>query len=466
MSREDKHASVRRVLWTVLVANLLITVVKIVLGLFSGALAVVADGFHSLVDSSSNLVGLAAVGLAQRPADEDHAYGHQRYETLGALAIGALLLAAAWEIGRAILERLAGDPAPDVSTLTLVIMALTLPVNLLVVVMERRAGQRLNSAILLADAQHTQTDLYVTVSVLFSLIGVWLGLPWLDVVVASGVVILILRAAFGLLRDTTRSLSDAIVADPGKVEQIARTVPGVRFVHNVRSRGTPDAGFVDLHVKVDPSMNTGQAHAVASEVERRIKDELDHIVDALVHIEPTRLQESTRWERMAYDIRQITDAMGLGYHDLHIHADMDGELSLELHLEMPVDISLGEAHQLADQFEERFGARWPQIQHIISHLEPLPEKVLLPSEERDSSYNERIRDVLQQVVEEANILEIKSFQSKGHLSAAIKLRLPAGLSLIEAHARSEKLETMLLDRIEELDRVTLHIEPEQSSVSP
>ena len=202
-------------------------------------------------------------------------------------------------------------------------MALTLPVNLLIVIIERRAGKRLNSAILLADAQHTQTDLYVTVSVLVSLLGVWLGLPWLDVVVAAGVVALILRAAFGLLRDTTRSLSDAIVAEPQRVEEIAKGVPGVRFVHNVRSRGTPDAGFVDLHVKVDRSMSTGQAHALASEVERRIEHELDNIVDALVHIEPAQLQESTRWERMAYDIRQITDAMRLGYHDLHIHADAD-----------------------------------------------------------------------------------------------------------------------------------------------
>jgi cation diffusion facilitator family transporter len=285
-TRQAHYEGVRRVLWRVLAANLAVTILKIILGIATGALAVVADGFHSLVDTSSNLIGLAAIRLADRPADRRYPYGYQRYETIGALAIGIMLLAAAWEIGGAIISRLSDGAAPQLDLVTLVLFALTFPVNLALVVLETRAGRRLNSEILLADAKHTQTDLFVTLSVLFSLVGVWLGLPWLDTVVASVVVLLILRASFQILRNTASWLTDAGFVDPDQVEVIASGVPGVLYVHRVRSRGTPDTGFIDLHVKVHPGMSTAQAHAIASEVENQIKTELTGVAEVLVHIEP------------------------------------------------------------------------------------------------------------------------------------------------------------------------------------
>jgi cation diffusion facilitator family transporter len=199
-NRDQQYKSVRRILWGILAANLTITIVKITLGIVTGALVIVADGFHSLVDSSSNLIGLTAIRMAARPADKRYPYGYQRYETLGALAIGGLLLAVAWEIVQSVIDRLIHGAQPEINWVTFGLMALTFPINFGIVIFETRAGKRLNSDILLADATHTRTDLYVTGSVIASLVGIWLGWNWLDLVVATGVVGLIVRASIGLSR--------------------------------------------------------------------------------------------------------------------------------------------------------------------------------------------------------------------------------------------------------------------------
>ncbi|MBI3159159.1 MAG: cation-efflux pump [Chloroflexi bacterium] len=452
-------ASIRRVLWAVLAANLAVTALKIVLGLISGALAVVADGFHSLVDSSSNLIGLAAIRLADRPADVRHPYGYQRYETLGALAIGGLLLAAAYEIGRAILERLLNGSAPMVTPLTVGLMLLTLPVNALVAWMETRAGKRLGSEILLADARHTTTDLYVTAGVLVSLAGVWMGWRWLDALVAAAVVALILRAAFHILRTASSALTDEAALDPQAVEAIAYASPGVRYVHRIRSRQAAGSAFVDLHVKVDPAMSTAQAHAVASEVERRLKTDLENVSDALVHIEPAAQERLTNWERMATDLRQIADGLGLGLHDLHIHTDLGGHYSIELHLEIGGAVSLGEAHSLADEFENRVHARWPEAEDILTHLEPIPAQVLPPGEAAGKESEAAVRAVLLRHVRAGQIGGLRVMAIDGHLQAAVTLLFPEATLLAEAHAAAERIETDLLASELDLARVTVHAEP-------
>ncbi|MBN1667820.1 MAG: cation diffusion facilitator family transporter [Anaerolineales bacterium] len=458
VDKTNNYAAVRRVLLAVLVANLAITAIKIVLGLVTGALAVVADGFHSLVDSSSNLIGLAAIRLASRPADEKHPYGYQRYETLGALAIGGLLLAAAWEIVQAVIERFGSGSQPDLSWLTIGLVALTFPVNLMVVILETRAGKRLKSEILLADATHTRTDLYVTASVLASLVGVWLGWPWLDQIVALGVVVMILRAAFHILRKAAGWLADNVGVDPAEIDAIAHSVPGVRYVHRVRSRGTADTIFADLHVKVDPWMSTSQAHAVASEVERRLKKEVPIIKEALVHIEPAQLDRPGEYERIAIGLRQIADSMGLGTHDLHVHAEQD-HLVIELHLEMPADLTLLQADQLADEFEQRACAFWPQASRVVVHMEPLRNDLLVTEQVRDTAFEELLaaRVVAHEGV--IQVIEVLALQVDGHKNVIVRPSMAPEVALSIAHARAEEIERDLLLHFNDIHRVTVHVEP-------
>lgn len=455
----DRYRKVKQVLIAVLLANLAVTFIKIITGMVTGALAVVADGFHSLVDSSSNLIGLAAINLARRPADQRHPYGYRRYETLGALAIGGMLLLAAFEIAKAILERILHATTPDISPLLFWLVMLTFPVNLVVVILEKRAGNQLGSEILLADARHTQADLYVTASVLLSLIGVRLGWLWLDILVAAIVVIMILRASFAILRDTSRWLTDSIVIDADLVEEIAYRTPGVRYVHHIRSRGTPDSAFVDLHVKVDPGMSTSQAHAIANEIERRLVEQIEGVTDALVHIEPATNYRPTPWERLNIDLRSIADGLALGLHDLHIHSNHDGDLTIELHLEMNEHLSLLDAHQIADEFEAQVQKRWPQVGQILTHLEPVPKQVLLPGDQPDPKYEKQIRQILASHIPDAQIKQLDLLHSSSRTNAAIIITMPHNTSLAEAHTISEKIETDLLKQITGLDRVTVHVEP-------
>ncbi len=458
---KQHYKSVRRVLLGVLFANLLVTILKITLGLLTGALGVVADGFHSLVDSSSNLIGLAAVQLASRPADERHPYGYRRYETLGSLAIGGLLLAAAWEILRAILERIQGGAPPHLTPLTVGLVALTFPINLGVVVLESRLGRKLNSQILLADAEHTKTDLFVTFSVLVSLLGIWLGWHWLDVPVALAVVALILRAAWEILRDASGWLTDAVILDTAAIEEIVMKVPGVWYVHRVRSRGTPAAVFVDLHVKVYPGMSTQQAHTVASQVEQELQEAFENVVEVLVHVEPGRpdLEQPDDWQRIAYDLRQIADSLSVGMHDLHVHLNEVGGYDVELHLELPPDASLQQAHEMADAFERRACMRWANIRSIVTHLEPLPDTVLKVSEPVIAPESDEVRAFAASQVPVAEVRQVFVRPIAGHVSAAIHLALPNDFSLQEAHSLAEMLERALLVHFSRLNRVTVHVEP-------
>jgi cation diffusion facilitator family transporter len=462
VSREDQYLAVRRILWGVLVANILITIIKISLGIITGALAIVSDGFHSLVDSSSNLIGLAAIRWAARPADDSHPYGYQRYETLGALAIGGLLLVAAWEIVQSIIERIINGSSPEISWVTFGLMVLTFPVNVGIVIFETRAGKRLKSDILLADATHTKTDLFVTGSVIASIIGIWLGWGWLDLVVASLVVVLILRASIGILRDSAGTLADTAGVDPDQVEKLAYEVPGVVYIHNIRSRGKSDSVFVDLHVKVNPAMSTSQAHALATEVENRLRNGMDNVADAVVHIEPARFEETSQWERISNGLRQIADSMGLGFHDLHVHVNRKGDHEIELDLEIKGDKTLVEAHQLADEYELRIQQYWPPASRVITHLEPISDIVKVPQEKTDENLRIRVETYLRSEINSARILEVQTLNIDNHNRIILTLAMPDDMSLIESHSQVEKIKRDALMHFPEVSRVVVHVEPSRT----
>ena len=166
MQTSDTRQQVRRVLIITLILNALVALSKIAIGLWSGALAISADGFHSLVDGLSNVAALIANRIADQPPDEGHPYGHRRFETIAALGIGAFLLVTAWEIISSALERLGGsDEIPLVTPLTFAVMLTTLVVNLFIARYESREGQRLHSELLVADSAHTRIDVFVTISV-------------------------------------------------------------------------------------------------------------------------------------------------------------------------------------------------------------------------------------------------------------------------------------------------------------
>lgn len=285
-SYQTRQREVRKILLIVLVLNLAVAGAKIVLGLTIGSLAMSADGFHSLLDGLSNVVALIGLAFASRPPDSDHPYGHHRFETLTSLAIASFMLLALFGILQGAWTRLQTGGIPEITGLAFAVMGVTICINLFVTTWERRAGNRLNSTLLIADSRHTLTDVFVSLSVIGSLVAVWLGLIWADLVVSIGIAAAIGWGAWSIVRDAGLALSDVAVRDADEIERIVLSVAGVRGTHNIRSRGAEGRVWIDLHIQVDPDLNVEEAHDISSEVARTIETEFNRPSDVTVHIEP------------------------------------------------------------------------------------------------------------------------------------------------------------------------------------
>src|SRR2546428_3968806 len=240
------------VLWDILALNLVVAVAKLIYGARSGAIAITADGIHSLLDASSNVVGLIGIRAARRPPDANHPYGHRKYETVAALAIVAMLLLGCQEIVTSVIDRRRHPRFPDVTWLGYAILGVTLAINLLVVAVERLEGRRLEIELLLSDAAHPSSDLGASLLVLASFAAVRFRIAWADVVAAALIVLLIFKSGLTILRGTLSTLSDERRIEPAEVETIALEEPDVFEAHNVLSREPIDHIHLDLHIHVVP----------------------------------------------------------------------------------------------------------------------------------------------------------------------------------------------------------------------
>lgn len=284
----ERNRKVRRVLAAILAANWAVAIAKLGFGLLHQSASVTADGLHSFIDGSSNIIGLVAMTAAARPADEDHPYGHGKFEAIASLGIGAMIGIGMLELGRMALDSLLHDRHPTVTPLMAGVMLCTLVVNLAVTRVERSYGKKLKSSLLLADANHTLSDVFVTLAVLLSLVLVWMGYPRADGVIALLVMVFVAWVAYGIVRQAVGILSDTARLDPTKVSELTISVPGVRSCRDVRSRGMEDSVYVDLKIEVDPQLTTAQAHDVADQVEQKLHSAFPQVVDVVVHVEPAR----------------------------------------------------------------------------------------------------------------------------------------------------------------------------------
>lgn len=292
--RSERSRNIVLVLLVVLALNLAVALAKLWYGFRSGALGIQADGLHSLLDGTSNVIGLVGIMVASRPPDANHPYGHRKYETFAALAVAVMMIFGCWEIAESAIARLRAPVTPRIDALGFAVLLVTLAINLGVTFFERRAGRRLQSELLVADAAHTGSDVLATLLVLASFVALKRGWLWADLVAAAVVIALVLRAGFGVLRGTLSTLSDERRIEPGLVEHEALLEEGVLEVHNVRSRGPLDDVHVDLHVLVDPRMPIADAHAVGHRVERRLVVRWPAFTDVVVHVEPALPGERAR----------------------------------------------------------------------------------------------------------------------------------------------------------------------------
>lgn len=284
--RAERFERIARVLWITLVLNWLVAFLKIVLGFSTQCMVIVADGLHSFSDGSSNIAGLAAIRVAKAPPDEDHPYGHEKFETLAAAVIAFMLFLAAFGIAKEAVISFFHPKQTQITPSSFAVMFFTLGVNFFVAFYERGKGRELKSDFLLGDAWHTATDILVTIGVLVAMVGISRGIPYLDSIFSLTIAVIIVLTAVQILKRSTDVLVDKAMLDAKLIDKAVRAVPGVLDCHEIRTRGKADRIYVDMHVLVDPKMSVKDSHQVANLIEKKIRDEFSAVADVVVHIEP------------------------------------------------------------------------------------------------------------------------------------------------------------------------------------
>lgn len=284
---QGRYSEIKRILWFILFLNWGVAGAKIIYGLVTNFESMTADGFHSLADGASNIIGLIGIAIASQPADKDHPYGHKKYETLFSLAIAGFLFFTCYNLMIGGIKRLHEPGIPRIDFLSFAVMMVTMAVNIFVMRYEYKQGKRLNSDILVSDSLHTRTDIFTSFSVIIALVVSKLGFNIIDPIVAMVIALFIARAAFSIVKESSSVLCDtAVILDEKKIEILVSAVKGVKSCHKIRSRGRPDDIHVDLHIQVSSHMHVDEAHRISHEISGVIKDRIPGVTDVVVHIEP------------------------------------------------------------------------------------------------------------------------------------------------------------------------------------
>ena len=297
---QDNRAEVRRVLWLTLLLNLFVMTLKFTLGIATGSVSLQADALHSVTDSVNNILGLVTNRFSSPKPDREHPYGHQKFEAVGALGIAAFLGIACFEILRGAVEKIWFTPESAVAQVSageLWLLLLVLGVNIFVAFYERNVGRKVNSPILIADAKHTMSDIWVTIIVIAGLIGVWqaenLNLPqlqWLDVILAFPVALLVFYSGWEVISENLPWLVDEMAIAPEAIYDVVIQVPGVINCHDIASRGMLGRQvFIEMHLIVDTD-DLVVAHQITEQIEDALEKRFG-TVRALIHVEPREYEE-------------------------------------------------------------------------------------------------------------------------------------------------------------------------------
>lgn len=283
---QEHYKQIQRVLVLILVLNWAVALAKIFYGLTSRCVSMTADGFHSLADGASNIIGLIGIHFACQPTDKDHPYGHKKYETFFSLGIAMLLFIVSFNLFKEGFGRINKPVNPQVNLDSFIVMLVTLGVNFWVMNYEHKKGKLLGSDILISDAMHTKADIFTSISVIVALIVIKLGYPILDPIATILISIFIAHTGYQIVKESSVVLCDTAILDTKKVTDIVLEVKGVRNCHKIRTRGRFDDIHIDLHVQVSPSMHMDEAHKISYAIEGAIKKDIPEVTDVVVHMEP------------------------------------------------------------------------------------------------------------------------------------------------------------------------------------
>jgi cation diffusion facilitator family transporter len=444
----------RTALVSVLAAVVLIAV-KLAVGLATHSLALVSEAIHSGTDLVAALLTFFAVGVAARPADEGHEYGHGKAEHLAALAEAAILVLASIFVAWRAIERLEGASHAhvDAAWYALVVVGVVIAIDASRTLVSWRAARKFDSAALQSNALHFFSDLLGSSAVLVGLVFVRSGYEHADAIAALFVAVLVLLAAARLMRTNVDVLMDRV---PVEAEAAARAAiaglsPDVDL-KRLRMREAGGRQFADVVIAVPPGAAVEQGHAAADRVEEAVQEALPRS-DVVVHVEPDETSGiRERAQAAALSVPRVREV-----HNVNVLL-VEGRTEVSLHLKLPGQLPLEEAHEIAEQVERAIRSAVPEVQAVQTHLEPLEEDAHVRTAENVDAeagiVTRIVRDALGREPRELRFLET----SEG-LVAFLTLGLDPTASLADAHAQASEVEARVRSARPEIADVIVHTEP-------
>jgi len=427
--------------------------IKLATGLASSSLGLVSEALHSGTDLVAALLTFFAIGVAGRPADTSHPYGHGKAEHLAALAEAGVLVLVSVAVGALAIARLVGWIEIETSTAWWVFaaVAVVIAIDLSRTLVSIRAARRFSSPALASNALHFGSDLAGTFAVLLGLVAVRAGWQAGDSVAALFVAFLVVTAAFRLIRRNVDVLMDRAPADAVTAARaaIARLEPAVE-VRRLRLRQAAGRTFTDVVIGVSPGAAVGQGHAVADSVEAAVQRALPGS-DVVVHVEPTGAEAALR-ERVQEAAMSVSRVREI--HNLSVIELPDG-FHVSLHLKLPGELPLDEAHGVAERVERAIVEGVPEVVEVQSHLEPLAEPAAGRESDDDPTEIERI------VREEtaSSPRELRFLHTDEGLVVFLTLALDPSESLATAHATASRVEERIWAAVQGVVEVIVHTEP-------
>jgi cation diffusion facilitator family transporter len=443
----------RRAALTSVLAAATLVVLKLSVGLETQSLGLLSEALHSGTDLVAALLTFFALRVAERPADVQHQYGHGKAEHLAALAEATILVGASLLISARALQRLFGtaESAVDPAWYAIVVMLVVIAIDASRVTVSWRTARRYDSAALASNALHFGSDLAGSGAVLVGLLLARAGYSGGDSIAALFVGVLVLLAAARLIKRNVDVLMDRApaAAEAAALAAIAELRPAVDL-RRLRMRQAGGRQFADVVIGVSPGAAVGQGHAVADAVEEALERALPGS-DVVVHVEPVAdAGVRERAHAAALSVRRVREI-----HNLAL-VEIGGRTELSLHLKLPGDLSLEEAHEVAEEVERAICVAVPEIDAVQTHLEPLTEAAAA-SEEADVDAQD-----IERIVRETTGTpprELRFLRTDGGLVAFLTLGLDPQSRLHEAHARASEIEERIRREHPEIADVIVHTEP-------
>jgi len=465
----DTNRQKIRVALTSVIAAVGLTATKTVVGWQTGSLGILSEALHSGLDLVAALITLFAVRVADRPADQDHHYGHGKVENLSALVETALLLLTCLWIIYEALERLFWKPVEiEPSWIAFAVMTGSIVVDISRSRALARVARATGSQALEADALHFQTDVWGSLTVLVGLTAVWAGRRWgmdwlslADALAALLVAAIVLAVGGRLGRRAVDALLDRAPLDlVERIRAAVKSVPDVQGSVTLRVRRVGPRLFVDAAVAIGRGASFEGAHAVMDQIEERIRDVAPD-ASVVIHAEPLRTED----ESLGEAIRLVVSRHAAGAHDIFIY-DADGKPCVDLHLEAPEELTLTEAHGLTEQIEADLHREVPRLERVYIHVDPMRD--VHPMGIRVGGnvgrIAERLRTLALAIPGIHDCTNISVRQVEGRTWVSCDCSMDGSLSVREAHELGLELMRRAQWEIPGVERVSVHAEPVAPSV--